>query len=240
MIQSRNWYRPIAETGDFIVVDKAAGANLHRNQQTQSLLDVLKKDYRCEQLYLVHRLDDATSGLLLLAKSAETAAALGAEFAERRVDKYYLAAARGRPGKKQGAVIGDMQKSRNGSYRLCRSRENPAISYFFTSPMAPGLRLYLLKPATGKTHQLRVAMKSLGVAICGDTRYRGAPAGRCHLHHYALRFRCAGVDYCYVCPPSDGEYFAGDGYQQALIKWTQPWLLSWPVSAQHTLPVQAE
>ena len=56
-----------------------------------------------------------------------------------------------------------MQKARNGAWKLCQSKENPAITRFESVSCEPNLRLFILKPQTGKTHQLRVAMKSLGV-----------------------------------------------------------------------------
>ena len=61
-----------------------------------------------------------------------------------------------------------MQKARNGAWKLCQSKENPAITRFESVSCEPNLRLFILKPQTGKTHQLRVAMKSLGSPILGD------------------------------------------------------------------------
>ena len=52
-----------------------------------------------------------------------------------------------------------MAKSRRGMFKLMRSMENPAITQFFSYALGDGKRLYLLKPHSGKTHQLRVALK---------------------------------------------------------------------------------
>ena len=82
-----------------------------------------------------------------------------------------------------------MGKARNGSYRLLRTLDNPAITRFWSRlDTSFGERLFLLKPHTGKTHQLRVAMKSLGAPIFGDTRYGGDEADRTYLHAWALEF----------------------------------------------------
>jgi tRNA pseudouridine32 synthase / 23S rRNA pseudouridine746 synthase len=222
------FYRVVADEGDFLVIDKSPGSNLHRNDQERSLLDVLKADFGGIPLYLVHRLDDATSGLLLLAKTSSVAATLSGLFAQREIGKYYLALAEGKPKKKQGSVIGDMEKSRNGSYRLRLTRTNPAVTQFFSVSAGAGRRLYLLRPRTGKTHQLRVVLKSLGVPILGDARYRGAAADRCYLHAYALVFEYCGKRYQYCCPPTQGEHFLTDEVGAALLNWTQPWQLNWP------------
>jgi tRNA pseudouridine32 synthase/23S rRNA pseudouridine746 synthase len=86
-----------------------------------------------------------------------------------------------------------MKKGRNGSYLLLKTNENPAVTQFFSYSLAPNLRLFLLKPHTGKTHQLRVAMKSLGAPILGDSRYY--PSNQQddqqkigHLHAWQLAF----------------------------------------------------
>ena len=55
-----------------------------------------------------------------------------------------------------------MQKGRGGSWMLARSQDNPAISWFDSVSVREGLRLYRIKPRTGKTHQIRVALKSVG------------------------------------------------------------------------------
>ena len=57
----------VYSNADFIVVDKPAGSNLHRNDRGESLVDRLKKALGLNSLFLVHRLDDDTSGLLMLA-----------------------------------------------------------------------------------------------------------------------------------------------------------------------------
>ncbi len=78
---------------------------------------------------------------------------------------------------------------------LLRTLGNPAVTRFDSVPLPgrrPGLRAYLLKPGTGRTHQLRVAMKSLGAPVLGDERYAAKAAAsreeRCYLHCAALRF----------------------------------------------------
>ena len=96
-----------------------------------------------------------------------------------------------------------MQKSRNGCYQLCRSHNNPAITYFTSHTLAPHLRAYVLQPKTGKTHQLRVAMKSLGSPILGDVRYGGTPAARTYLHAQRLAFDWQGQAKIFELEPED-------------------------------------
>jgi tRNA pseudouridine32 synthase/23S rRNA pseudouridine746 synthase len=132
------------------------------------------------RLYAVHRLDTGTSGLVLFANSSHTAGLVAKAFRERRVHKYYLALSNRKPKKKQGSVIGDMVRGRSAMWKLLpkggpnAAPKDPAITRMWSTSLPevqPGLRLYLLKPETGRTHQLRVAMKSLGAAILGDELY---------------------------------------------------------------------
>jgi len=230
VVDQTKHYELVKDTADYIVIDKRPGVNLHRNNTKQSLVDILNADFPGESLHLVHRLDDATSGLLLLAKNPGAAAEFGALFANREVEKYYLAVADGKPSKKQGAVVGDIKKSRSGSYLLSRTRSNPSLTQFFSYSLGEGRRAYLLKPYTGKTHQLRVVMKSLGVPIFGDRRYGPTiqDSDRMYLHATALRFTFRGEEREYISLPKEGQLFADGGLATALLDCQTPWALPWP------------
>lgn len=178
----------IARHPDWLAIYKPEGLGMHSEGDEQGIVVIAAEQFGC-RLWPVHRLDKVTSGVLLLATSAEAAARLSALFAEHQIQKYYLASAAGKPAKKQGWIKGDMLKARNGSWKLARSQNNPAITRFISHFDAQhGDRLYLLKPLTGKTHQLRVALKSLGCAIRGDQRYGGDDADRTYLHAMTLRW----------------------------------------------------
>ena len=176
-----------------------------------------------------------TSGLMLLATNAKAAAAFGELFSEHKVEKFYLALSDKKPKKKQGLVKGDMAKSRRGMWKLLRSHKNPAITQFFSFALSgdqQGQRLYLLKPRSGKTHQIRVALTSLGAPIIGDPLYypevAKQNADRGYLHAYSLRFELFGNRYQYLLPPNQGKLFTSSEVKQQLEGLEQPWLLSWP------------
>lgn len=223
-------YRLVFSGKDFLIIDKPAGSNVHRNHHESSLVDCIKADLGLNALHLVHRLDDDTSGLLILAKHGQAAAEFGRLFEQRQVDKFYLALASGKPSKKQGAVTGDLEKTRGGNYRLSRNSTNPSRTHFFSYALLPGKRLYLLKPYTGKTHQLRVVMKSLGVPILGDRRYGPSTtdSDRMYLHAYALAFSYQGERYQFICPPEQGQAFHDGGFVRALLNLPPPWSMLWP------------
>lgn len=91
-------------------------------------------------------------------------------------------------------------------------------------PGTGALRLYVLRPETGRTHQLRVAMKANGVPIAGDALYANsadaAVHDRAYLHAAALRVHMGGERVSIVCPPDNGLLFASESFQrqfQALV-----------------------
>ena len=66
-------------------------------------------------------------------------------FSEHHIQKTYLALSNQKPKKKQGLIVGDMQKSRNGAWKLCQSKENPAITRFESVSCEPNLPIIYLK-----------------------------------------------------------------------------------------------
>jgi tRNA pseudouridine32 synthase/23S rRNA pseudouridine746 synthase len=179
--------------------DELGILNVLRRQQEQGLL--ASSSSYTGRLYGVHRLDRVTSGILVLAKDAPTARRLTAAFREGLVTKYYTGISRHKPAaKKQGWVTGGMVRGRRKSWQLTRDSKrkndgtsnnsvpNYARTRFFTAGLG-GLSdalvqdedesqsqlqpktLLLFRPYTGRTHQLRVAAKSLGLALAGDPVY---------------------------------------------------------------------
>ncbi|HHO2167108.1 TPA: TIGR01621 family pseudouridine synthase [Aeromonas hydrophila] len=204
-------YRILAQHKDFMVINKGPGLGMHDETDEAGLLHPgLVSRVKADTgllLYPVHRLDKMTSGLVLLACTTEANRTLSMAFAAREVSKQYLALSDRKPKKKQGWVKGDMQKGRGGSWMLARSQDNPAISWFDSVSVREGLRLYRIKPRTGKTHQIRVALKSVGAPILGDERYGGTAADRGYLHAWRLAFTLAGEAFDFVCPPDEGTLF---------------------------------
>ncbi len=207
----------------FYIISKLPGVSFHREGEEAGLMEGLRAGLADEALWPVHRLDRMTSGLLVVARSAAVAAALSAAFAGREVEKVYLALSERKPQKKQGWIKGDMEKGRGGAWRLCPSQLKPAVTRFSTESVAPGLRLFVLRPQTGRTHQLRVAMKSLSAPILGDALYGGSPADRGYLHAYALSFMLEGERHAFVCPPEAGELFGSDAFAAALLRVGAVW-----------------
>ena len=218
---------------DFLVINKHPGVSVHKDSGETMLLKEVAKVSGETQLYLVHRLDKMTSGILLLARNAQAASELSQAFAQRQVEKFYLAIGSKKPKKKQGLVMGDMERSRRSAWKLVNSQHNPAITQFFSASAKPGERLFLCKPHTGKTHQIRVALKSVGSAIVGDPIYNaGDEADRGYLHAFALAFNYQQQAYQFLCDPREfgllGQKWQEAEVQAGIDAWLTPWQLTWP------------
>lgn len=217
------------ENGDFILIDKPAGLNFH-SETDAGLVVLVKKQFGFDEIYPVHRLDKMTSGLVLFAKHKGAAQQFGKMFENREIEKYYLAISLRKPKKKQGWIKGDMQSARRGDWMLLNTHNNPAITQFHSTSLEEGERGFVIKPHTGKTHQIRVALKSLGSPIAGDLRYARSEEAkkeqRGYLHAYALRFVFDGRSHTFVRPPREGERFLNERFCKILAtSWNRPWEL---------------
>lgn len=226
-------YDIVADNKDFILIDKFPGVGFHRDRGGTGLTGVLKSELNCETLYPVHRLDKMTSGLLVVGKSRAIARELAGQFYSKTVEKYYVAISDKRPKKKQGLIMGDMERTRRGMWKLTPETMNPAVTQFFSRSFAPHLRLFILKPHTGKTHQLRVALKSIGSPVLGDPLYYKTSAwfngiDRGYLHCFALRFQLKGEVYQFVKSPAVGRYFTDELFRSVMKEYQNPWDLKWP------------
>jgi len=219
--------RILFENSDFLISLKASGANFHSEEEAGFVVQISQQVGI--SLFPVHRLDKMTSGLVIFAKSSEVAALFGKMFENRDIEKYYLAISMRKPKKKQGWVKGDMTSARRGDYKLLSTMENPAVTQFISCALRTHERFFLIKPHTGKTHQIRVALKSLGSPIAGDDRYAQADEARQeergYLHAYALRFHFNGEEFSFVSSPDEGERFMSDTCTMQLKCWNQPWEL---------------
>ena len=149
---------------------------------------------------LVHRLDRDTSGVILTAKTKPAAAFLGKALEAKRFRKSYLAITAGAPEPKGGMIDSPLRREsigREAYMRVC-APDHPdaetARSRYRTLAHNAGAALVELSPDTGRMHQLRVHMASIGRPLVGDTRYGGAlmlggvAAPRLMLHAASLTF----------------------------------------------------
>lgn len=218
----------IYQHDDFVVINKPPAIAVQNEEEQHGILPVICAQLGIERLWLVHRLDKVTSGLLILAKSEKAAAEFGKQFEAHQIQKFYLALATKKPKKKQGTVSGGMKKVRDGLWILDNSFNQRASTQFFSFGLLPNKRLFIVKPLSGKTHQIRVMMKSLGSPILGDNLYKGDSAERTYLHAYALKFTYQQQNIALLCRPTNGEFFLLAETQALISTLDTPWTLAWP------------
>ncbi len=185
-----------------LVVDKPAGLPSVPGR-TAELQDCAAS--RVQALYgdalVVHRLDMATSGLLLFARGLQAQRVLNRAFEERQVEKAYVAVVRGRPPQACGSIalplIADWP--RRPRQMVDHQRGKPSLTHWELmepqglqdSPAQECARLHL-RPVTGRSHQLRVHLAAIGHPILGDDLYADddtcARSSRLLLHATALAF----------------------------------------------------
>ncbi|MEE4639316.1 MAG: RluA family pseudouridine synthase [Wenzhouxiangella sp.] len=185
--------RMLERTPNFCVVDKPAGLAMHGGSGLSfGLMDVIAKispDWRP-----VHRLDRATSGLVVLACHHQALVALQRCFARREVEKRYLALLSGQPAESAFTVDRPLKKIRDssGQHRVIADDEGqPACSHFRVLERLADFAYVEVRIETGRTHQIRAHAAAIGHPLAGDARYNAgaAPAGlkRLFLHSHFLR-----------------------------------------------------
>lgn len=190
----------VYEDDDIIVINKGYGLlsmadDSDRKQETaySILRDYLKKEHHANKLFIVHRLDRDTSGLMLFAKTLEAKEALQHNWNNMVIERKYLCVTEGAPEPAEGTVRSYLlENSRHEVY----STDDPAaggklaVTRYRTLAAHGGMALVECQLDTGRKNQIRVHMKQLGTPICGDRRYGGhvSPVHRMALHARTLKF----------------------------------------------------
>ena len=181
-----------------IVIDKPPGLATQGGsgltKHVDGMLDSLQYE-KPTRPKLVHRLDRDTSGVLMVARTALAASGLSASLALRDTSKVYWALTRGVPKQKNGVVKGALAKegTRGKDERMAVSEDEDAkfalTEYAVMGTAGSEFAWVAARPITGRTHQIRVHLASLGTPIVGDFKYggtdvrgRGDIADKLHLH----------------------------------------------------------
>ncbi|MHB8057214.1 MAG: RluA family pseudouridine synthase [Desulfuromonadaceae bacterium] len=199
------------EDAELIAVNKPAGINSQRTPyQLKGTLEYWVSEYfkaqgSSEPARVVHRLDRGTSGAMLFPKNRQAAARFSKQFQDGLVDKLYLALVCGRPDQEVWTVDAPIGKVASARYGVVEGGK-PSRTEFRTVATSGDISLLEARPLTGRTHQIRVHLESVGLPIIGDATYGGVPAGRMMLHCSAMTFRnVKGVEIV-ATAPLDGDF----------------------------------
>lgn len=212
----------LAETEDYLIINKPSGLLVHPTEQKEknTLVAWLLKHYPeikkvgdARRPGIVHRLDKDVSGAMVIARTAAMYAHLKHQFHERLVRKVYTALVHGRIASEEGDITFPIARSTRLGAMAARSEKQggkEAHTYFEVLKHYQNHVLVLAEPKTGRTHQIRVHFFALGNPIVGDPLYKldkyhkdtlGKNASRIFLHATELHFTdLTGQTMSYVCP----------------------------------------
>ncbi len=192
----------IFEDDNVIVIDKPLGVLTHSKGALNDEFTVAefvrpRTSYKHDSNRpgIIHRLDRATSGVILCVKNEETASYIAKQFSNRTVKKQYVAVTSGVP--KQEQAVLDLPIARNPSapstFRV-DVKGKTAETYMEVIKQSSDHALVRLSPKTGRTHQLRVHLAYIHTPILGDIVYGTEPADRMYLHAHSLEVTLPGGD----------------------------------------------
>jgi tRNA pseudouridine32 synthase/23S rRNA pseudouridine746 synthase len=182
------------EDADVLVVNKPEGlASIPERDTTQESLLSLLSAARSTKLYVVHRLDKEVSGLILFAKNAAAHAFLNEQFSQHTVRKTYWAVVHGVMAHATGTIDVPLRQFGSGRMGVDSKRGKESVTSFHVLKRFTAHTLVEVQPVTGRRHQIRVHLYSLGHAIVGDPLY-GEKALQPHfprlmLHAQRIEFR---------------------------------------------------
>lgn len=190
----------VYEDDDIIVVNKGYGLlsmadDSKRDPETaySILRDYLKKEHPGNKLFIVHRLDRDTSGLMLFAKTLEAKEALQYNWNNMVLERKYVCMVEGAPEPAEGVVRSYLlENSRHEVYSMPDDSQGGklAVTRYRTLSTRGRYSLVECELDTGRKNQIRVHMKQLSTPISGDKRYGGhtAPIHRMALHALSIKF----------------------------------------------------
>ena len=199
------------EDAELIAVNKPAGINSQRTPyQLKGTLEYWVSEFfkaqgNTEPARVVHRLDRGTSGAMLFPKNRPAAARLSKLFQDGQVEKLYLALVSGHPDEERWIVDAPIGKVASARYGVVEGGK-ASVTEFHMLASSGDVSLVEAKPLTGRTHQIRVHLASVGLPILGDSTYGGQSAGRMMLHCAAMTFQDAGKVPVKVTAPLEGEF----------------------------------
>ncbi len=203
------------ENEHFMIINKPSGLASHGGSgHAFGLIELLRQRYPHQTLELVHRLDRETSGIMVVAKKRSALRALNELFAQREMQKTYLAILSGvcRHKKVIDAPLGITRNKGIRQAFVDHQEGVQAHTSFIPLSKYQGKSLCLVLPKTGRMHQIRAHAASMNLPIRGDSLYQGEEANRLFLHSTRLSFTYDNREWVFEQSPPEfweEEFFNG-------------------------------
>lgn len=204
--------RVLYESDELLAVDKPEGVVSISEAGKGGLPELLRREGICAgKLYPVHRLDRGASGVIVYAKTPEMHRHLNGEFDRRAVRKTYLALVHG-VAVNRGVINKPLREFGSGRMGVDEARGKPSSTEFKVERRLRGYTLVRVRPLTGRRHQIRVHLYSLGHPIVGDRRYgdrtlqQGYP--RLMLHALEVEFTLPPGEHLKIAAPVPASFTA--------------------------------
>lgn len=183
----------LAEGRGWIAVDKPPGVVVvpARDEDPDGCLRRIVEKERGEPLWIVHRLDRGTSGVVLFARNPVAHRALCLAFEGGRIGKTYLAVVSPAPARDAGTIDVPLHAARKGKMRPAAPGEPgalPSRTDWKVLRRDGDRALVEVRPRTGRQHQIRVHLRFAGMPLAVDPLYGGKGEGRLTLHAWRIRF----------------------------------------------------
>jgi len=203
LLQKKYFYKPssndystlisniIFENDDFLIINKTSGIAVQSGSKTKkNIIDILKyySFSKYKTPFLIHRIDEETSGVMLIALNIKAAKALSLNFANREVIKTYYAVSKGSLNINNGNLINKFEYKNNKNTKVLEN-----ITLYEVVSKSNNFSLLKLEPKTGRKHQLRRQLSFIKHPIIGDSKYSIKNLDNSNdkllLHAYSISFK---------------------------------------------------